>query len=122
MVSHIPADRRGFAEPLRRAAGDRAERSKGRDASPISWSARLAFLTTAQRQELLETVDVAKRLELVNRYLIKERQLTELRTKIESEVQDQMAQGQREYYLREQLKAIQKELGERRRAAARSRS
>jgi ATP-dependent Lon protease len=71
----------------------------------------LAFLSTAQRQELLETLDEAKRLDMVNRYLIKERQLVELRTKIESEVQDQMAKGQREYYLREQLKAIQKELG-----------
>jgi ATP-dependent Lon protease len=71
----------------------------------------LPFLTTPLRQELLEASDVAHRVDLVNRYLIKERQLTELRTKIESEVQDQMAQGQREYYLREQLKAIQKELG-----------
>ena len=71
----------------------------------------LSFLSTAQRQELLETADVATRVDQVNRYLIKERQLTELRTKIESEVQDQMAQGQREYYLREQMKAIQKELG-----------
>ncbi|MBI3933809.1 MAG: endopeptidase La [Acidobacteria bacterium] len=71
----------------------------------------LAFLNTPQRQELLETLDISKRLDMVNRYLIKERQLVELRTKIESEVQDQMAQGQREYYLREQLKAIQKELG-----------
>jgi len=71
----------------------------------------LAFLNTRQRQELLETLDIAKRLDMVNRYLIKERQLVELRTKIESEVQDQMAQGQKEYYLREQLKAIQKELG-----------
>ena len=72
----------------------------------------LPFLTTAQRQELLETLDIDKRLELLNRYLIKERQLTELRTKIESQVQDQLTQGQREFYLREQLKAIQKELGE----------
>ncbi|MBI4480768.1 MAG: endopeptidase La [Acidobacteria bacterium] len=71
----------------------------------------LAFLNSRQRQELLETLDIAKRLDMVNRYLIKERQLVELRTKIESEVQDQMAQGQKEYYLREQLKAIQKELG-----------
>ena len=71
----------------------------------------LPFLNTTQRQELLDTLDVAKRLDMVNRYLIKERQLVELRSKIESEVQDQMAQGQKEYYLREQLKAIQKELG-----------
>ncbi|HWP83610.1 MAG TPA: endopeptidase La, partial [Terriglobia bacterium] len=71
----------------------------------------LPFLTTPQRQELLETLDIAKRLDLVNRHLIKERQLVELRSKIEAEVQNQMAQGQKEYYLREQLKAIQKELG-----------
>jgi ATP-dependent Lon protease len=71
----------------------------------------LAFLNTPQRQELLETLDVAARLDRVNRYLIKERQVVELRSKIESEVQDQMAQGQKEYYLREQMKAIQKELG-----------
>ena len=71
----------------------------------------LAFLHTRQRQELLETLDIAKRLDMVNRYLIKERQLVELRTKIESEVENQMAKGQKEYYLREQMKAIQKELG-----------
>ena len=65
----------------------------------------LSFLTTEQRQELLETLDVAKRLDLLNRHLVKERQLTELRTKIESQVQDQLAQGQREFYLREQMKA-----------------
>jgi ATP-dependent Lon protease len=74
-------------------------------------AAALAFLTTPQRQELLETLDIAARLDLLNRHLTKERQLLELRTKIDSEVQDQLAQGQREYYLREQLKAIQKELG-----------
>ena len=75
-------------------------------------SGTLPFLTTPQRQELLEMLDVGKRLELLHRYLIKERQLTELRTKLESQVQDQLTQGQREFYLREQLKAIQKELGE----------
>jgi ATP-dependent Lon protease len=71
----------------------------------------LSSLSTVQRQELLETLDAGKRLEMVNRYLIAERQMLELRSKIESQVQDQMAQGQREYYLREQMKAIQKELG-----------
>ncbi len=72
----------------------------------------LSFLNTAQRQEVLEALHVGKRLELLHRLLIKERQLAELRSKIESQVHDQMAQGQREYYLREQLKAIQKELGD----------
>ena len=72
----------------------------------------LGFFTKEQRQELLETLDVSRRLDLLNRLLIKERQLAELRSKIESQVQDQLAQGQREFYLREQMKAIQKELGE----------
>jgi ATP-dependent Lon protease len=71
----------------------------------------LGFLNTAQRQELLEMLDIAQRMDMVNHHLIKERQVVELRSKIESEVQDQMAQGQKEYYLREQMKAIQKELG-----------
>jgi ATP-dependent Lon protease len=72
----------------------------------------LGFFTKEQRQELLETLEVSRRLDLLNRLLVKERQLAELRTKIESQVQDQLAQGQREFYLREQMKAIQKELGE----------
>ena len=74
----------------------------------------LGFFTREQRQELLEALDVGRRLDLLHRLLIKERQLMELRSKIESEVQDQLAQGQREFYLREQMKAIQKELGGRR--------
>ena len=72
----------------------------------------LGFLTTSQRQEMLENLDVKERLVILNRHVIKERKLSELRSKIESQVQDQLAQGQKEYYLREQLKAIQKELGE----------
>lgn len=74
--------------------------------------AGVGFLTTADRQELLESLDVGRRLEILNRYLIKERQLLELRSKIQSEVQGQLTQTQREFYLREQMKAIQKELGE----------
>jgi len=72
----------------------------------------LGFFTREQRQELLETLDVNRRLDLLHLLLIKERQLMDLRSKIESQVQDQLAQGQREFYLREQMKAIQKELGE----------
>ena len=72
----------------------------------------LGFFTREQRQELLGTLDVNRRLDLLHLLLIKERQLMDLRSKIESQVQDQLAQGQREFYLREQMKAIQKELGE----------
>jgi ATP-dependent Lon protease len=72
----------------------------------------LPFLATNDKQELLETPDVAARLERINKHLAKELEVQQLRNKIQSEVQDQVQQSQRDYYLREQLKAIQKELGE----------
>jgi ATP-dependent Lon protease len=55
---------------------------------------------------------VAARLERINKHLAKELEVQQLRNKIQSEVQDQVQQSQRDYYLREQMKAIQKELGE----------
>jgi ATP-dependent Lon protease len=72
----------------------------------------LPFLATTDKQELLETPDVVARLERINKHLVKELEVQQLRNKIQSEVQDQVQQSQRDYYLREQLKAIQKELGD----------
>ncbi|MGB7265283.1 MAG: endopeptidase La [Terracidiphilus sp.] len=72
----------------------------------------LPFLTTDEKQLLLETPGIADRLEQLNKLLAKEIEVQQLRTKIQTEVQDQVQQSQRDYYLREQLKAIQKELGE----------
>ncbi len=72
----------------------------------------LPFLSTTDKQELLETPDVVARLERMNKHLAKEAEVQQLRNKIQSEVQDQVQQSQRDYYLREQLKAINKELGE----------
>ena len=72
----------------------------------------LPFLTTDDKQQLLETANVADRLEQLNKLLVKEIEVQQLRAKIQTEVQDQVQQSQRDYYLREQLKAIQKELGE----------
>jgi len=72
----------------------------------------LPFLTTDDKQALLETGSVPGRLELLTKHLAKELEVQQLRTKIQSEVQDQVQQSQRDYYLREQMKAIQKELGE----------
>ena len=72
----------------------------------------LPFLATTDKQELLETPDVSLRLERINKHLAKEAEVQQLRNKIQTEVQDQVQQSQRDYYLREQLKAIQKELGE----------
>jgi len=72
----------------------------------------LPFLTTDDKQMLLETPGVVGRLELLNKHLAKEIEVQQLRSKIQSEVQDQVQQSQRDYYLREQMKAIQKELGD----------
>ena len=72
----------------------------------------LPFLTTTDKQELLETADVAARLERINKHLAKELEVQQLRNKIQSEVQDSVQSSQRDFYLREQLKAIQKELGD----------
>jgi ATP-dependent Lon protease len=75
-------------------------------------SGNLPSLSTLVRQELLETSNVRKRLETLIRELSKELEVLELRSKIHEQVQEQVSQNQREYLLREQLKAIQKELGE----------
>jgi ATP-dependent Lon protease len=72
----------------------------------------LPALSTLIRQELLETSNVRKRLETLIRELSKELEVLELRSKIHDQVQEQVSQNQREYLLREQMKAIQKELGE----------
>jgi len=72
----------------------------------------LPSLSTRDKQDVLETPDVRVRLEKINQHLTKELEVQQLRNKIQSEVQDRVQQTQREYYLREQMKAIQKELGE----------
>ena len=72
----------------------------------------LPSLSTPDKQDTLETTDVLTRLQKINQHLAKELEVQQLRNKIQSEVQDRVQQTQREYYLREQMKAIQKELGE----------
>ncbi len=72
----------------------------------------LPFLTTDDKQQLMETPSIVDRLEQLNKLLAKEIEVQQLRAKIQTSVQDQVQQSQRDYYLREQLKAIQKELGE----------
>jgi ATP-dependent Lon protease len=64
------------------------------------------------KQELLETFNIRERLQKLASALAKEAEVAELGSKIQSEVQSEVSKTQREYYLREQLKAIQKELGE----------
>jgi ATP-dependent Lon protease len=72
----------------------------------------LTTIGTPGKQEVLETLDIRARMDSLNRILIKELEVLELGSKIQSQVQSEVGKNQREYFLREQLKAIQKELGE----------
>jgi len=72
----------------------------------------LRTIKTEERQEILEEVNVEQRLRLVSQILNRELEVFELGSKIQSQVQSEMEKGQREYFLRQQLKAIQQELGE----------
>jgi ATP-dependent Lon protease len=69
-------------------------------------------IKTEEKQELLELADVEQRLRRVAAILNRELEVLELGSKIQSQVQSEMEKGQREYFLRQQLKAIQEELGE----------
>ncbi len=69
-------------------------------------------MTTEQRQELLETIDVAERLRIASAFLAHQIEVHELKGRIQSEVKSEMDKTQREYILREQMKAIQRELNE----------
>jgi ATP-dependent Lon protease len=69
-------------------------------------------LDVAQRQEILETLDPMTRLQKLSILLAKELDVLELQDKIHSQVQEEVDKSQREYYLREQMKVIQSELGE----------
>ena len=74
--------------------------------------ASLIEMKPSDRQELLEANDLLKKLEIVSASLTREVSLLEVKGKIESAAQQEMTDAQRQYYLRQQLKAIQQELGE----------
>ena len=83
------------------------------DASSLSHLvASTLRLKTDEKQQLLEEPDVEKRLLAISAILSRELEVFELGTKIQSQVQSELEKGQREYFLRQQLKAIQEELGE----------
>lgn len=69
-------------------------------------------LKLADKQSLLETIDVKQRLEKLLQIIHNEKEVLELEKKISTRVKKQMEKTQKEYYLREQMKAIQRELGE----------
>jgi len=72
----------------------------------------LRTIKADERQAILEEIDVEQRLRIVSAILNRELEVFELGSKIQSQVQSEMEKGQREYFLRQQLKAIQQELGE----------
>ncbi len=72
----------------------------------------LTSLKTSQKQDFLEMLDVRARLEGINKVLVKDLEVLEVGSKIQSQVKSELQKNQREYYLREQMKAIQKELGD----------
>jgi endopeptidase La len=74
--------------------------------------ASLIDMKPSDRQEMLEANDLLKKLEIVSSSLTREVSLLEVKGKIESAAQQEMTDAQRQYYLRQQLKAIQQELGE----------
>jgi ATP-dependent Lon protease len=83
------------------------------DASALSHLvASTMRLKTEEKQQLLEQTDVEQRLRELSLILSRELEVFELGTKIQSQVQSELEKGQREYFLRQQLKAIQQELGE----------
>ena len=75
-------------------------------------ASNLSSVSTATKQEILESLDVRTRMDALNRILVKEFDVLELGSKIQSQVQSEMGRSQREYFLREQMKAVREELGE----------
>src|SRR5688572_8852527 len=75
-------------------------------------ASNLSTVSTAVKQDLLETIDVKARMEALNRVLTKELEVLEMGSKIQSQVESEVGKNQRDYLLREQMKAIQRELGE----------
>ena len=97
-----------LSDDLQSLAGNTLEPGKLADFIASS----LATIPTETKQQVLETLDIRTRMDELNRILIKELEVLELGSKIQSQVQSEVGKNQREYLLREQLKAIQKELGE----------
>ncbi len=74
--------------------------------------AQMINLPLETRQELLETLDVTERLQKISVHLARELDVLELEDQIHTSVQQEVDKSQREYFLREQMRAIQRELGE----------
>ncbi|RKZ18220.1 endopeptidase La [bacterium] len=69
-------------------------------------------ISVVEKQQVLETLDPRKRLEILSKTVLRELEMVELGEKLQSRVRKEIDKEQREYYLRQQLKAIQRELGD----------
>lgn len=76
----------------------------------VAWN--LVNISVAEKQDILETLDIKERLQKVTKLLAREMDFMEVAQRIQSEARSEIDKSQREYYLRQQLKAIQEELGE----------
>ena len=108
LFQQIVASSPNLSDDLSNVAGQIPE--PGRLADFVAGA--LPSLSPAERQGLLEQFEASARLREIHKHLTRESELLELRGRIQSQVKGQLSQSQREFYLREQLKAIQKELGE----------
>ena len=100
----------------------RADASTTRRGSPTPSSPTCRASSSPTGKSILETVDPAKRLERLYELMQAEIEILQVEKKIRSRVKKQMEKTQKEYYLNEQMQAIQKELGERTSSRTRSRS
>jgi ATP-dependent Lon protease len=75
-------------------------------------TAQMPRFTTAEKQGVLETIPIRERMQMLVNLLAREVQVLEISSRVETEVNTELGKSQREYYLREQMKAIQRELGE----------
>ena len=108
----LPAGRAAVAGAVRGPDGARGQHHRAGPARRLHRVEPQHDRRPRAKQELLETLDVRARMDQLNRILTKELEVLELGSKIQSQVQSEVGKNQREYFLREQMKAIQKELGE----------
>ena len=95
-----------------RAGDDRADEHRPGPGNLADFLAANLDLDTQEKQDLLEELDVAKRVRLVHRAVSNQLEMARLQHKIQEDVQSSIGDTQRKMYLREQMKAIRKELGE----------
>ena len=93
------------------AGGARRQRVRARASSPTS-SPPTSTLQVEEKQDILETFDLKARIRKVLQFLSRQLEVLKVREKINTQVQEEMGRNQREYVLRQQLKAIKEELGE----------